>query len=48
MMAVSPCIGGTMGPSFTFGYPYRPTKTDGGVAPSIEHDESLAEFVLRN
>ena len=35
---VSPCIGGTIGPTLTFGYPYEPTKTDGGLEPSSESD----------
>ena len=31
---VSPLIGGTIGPTKTFGYPIRPTKTPGGLDPS--------------
>jgi len=37
-----------MGPTFTLGYPYRPTKTEGGVAPDSDSNDSLAEFAFRN
>jgi hypothetical protein len=47
-IVVSPWIGGTIGPSLTFGYPYRPTNTDGGVAPAIESNDNLDEFRFRN
>src|SRR5438105_100899 len=45
---VSPCIGGSIGPTLTFGYPKSPTKTDGGLDPSSVSDESFAEFSLTN
>lgn len=34
MTDVSPNSGGTSGPMSTFGYPYRPTNTDGGLDPA--------------
>lgn len=46
-IVVSPCIGATIGPTFTLGYPYRPTKIEGGVAPQSDSTDSLAEFALR-
>jgi len=36
---VLPCIGGSIGPTATFGYPYEPTKTDGGLEPLIKLEE---------
>ena len=35
---VSQLIGGTIGPTPTFGYPYEPTKIDGGLEPLIESE----------
>jgi hypothetical protein len=45
---VSPCNGGTIGPTFTLGYPNRPTKTEGGVEPESVFNDNFAEFALRN
>jgi hypothetical protein len=47
-IVVSPCIGGTIGPIFTFGYPKRPTNIEGGEAPANELIDNLTEFMFRN
>jgi hypothetical protein len=47
MIEVSPTVGGTIGPTKTFGYPYLPTKTPGGDDP-WRSDLSKTSFILMN
>src|SRR5438034_4669124 len=43
---VSPWTGGTSGPTYTFGYPNRPTKTPGGDDPSISTRSIIAAVLI--
>src|SRR5438876_80573 len=46
---VSPWTGGTSGPTYTFGYPNRPTKTPGGDDPSISTRSIIgAVFIMKS
>src|SRR3989442_6336899 len=48
-ICVSPWTGGTSGPTQTFGYPNRPTKTPGGDDPSISTRSIIgAVFVMKS
>jgi len=40
-------MGGNIGPTPTLGYPYDPTKTDGGLEPSIESDAKRFPYFER-
>ena len=44
-MLVFPCIGGTIGPTDTLGYPKEPTKTEGGLEPLNESDENKLPYL---
>src|SRR5436309_12322519 len=48
-ICVSPCTGGTSGPTYTLGYPNRPTKTPGGDDPSISTRSIIgAVFIMKS
>src|SRR5438093_465616 len=48
-ICVSPWTGGTSGPTKTFGYPNRPTKTPGGDDPSISTRSIIgAVFIMKS
>src|SRR5437867_7348966 len=48
-ICVSPWTGGTSGPTYTLGYPNRPTKTPGGDDPSISTRSIIgAVFIMKS